>query len=361
MRPLLLVSLIIAALVFLKIYVWDAKEQGPSGERPAPSAANRSAGALPVNIYIAEETVTDNTIYSSGTIVPNEEVELKAEVSGRLINLQIREGSYVKKGQLIAKLNDQDLLAQLKKIDYEEQLAEQIEARQKKLLNIDAISKEEYDLAMNRVNTLGADKELLQVQLEKTEVRAPFDGYIGFKNISEGAYITPSVNIATLVQSNPVKIDFSIPEKYANDILVGQDVIFEVDGTDDQFSAKVIAIDPKVDEDLRTLRIRALTNNGLGLLKPGMFVRVSVPLGSRESIMIPTEAIVPVLKGKVVYLMRAGRAEEVAVRTGVRTDRTIQVLEGIEVGDSVIVSALMSMKPDLPVMLQEVVSIQTAP
>ena len=107
--------------------------------------------------------------------------------------------------------------------------------------------------------------------------------------------------------------------------------------------------------------IRALTNNGLGLLKPGMFVRVSVPLGSRESIMIPTEAIVPVLKGKVVYLMRAGRAEEVAVRTGVRTDRTIQVLEGIEVGDSVIVSALMSMKPDLPVMLQEVVSIQTAP
>ncbi|MCB0666091.1 MAG: efflux RND transporter periplasmic adaptor subunit [Saprospiraceae bacterium] len=361
MRPLIVVTLIIAALVLLKIYVWDAQEQSPSQTSPAPSAAARSGGVLPVNIYIAEETVTDNTIYSSGTIVPNEEVELKAEVSGRLVDLHINEGSYVKKGQLIAKLNDQDLLAQLKKIDYEEELASQIEARQKKLLDIDAISKEEYDQAMNRVNTLGADKELLHVQLEKTEVRAPFSGYIGFKNISEGAYITPSVSIATLVQSNPVKIDFSIPEKYANDISVGQNVIFEVDGTDDKFSARVLAVDPKVDEDLRTLKIRALTDNGLGLLKPGMFVRVSVPLGSRESIMIPTEAIVPVLKGKVVYLMRGGIAEEVGVKTGVRTDRSIQVLDGIGIGDSVIVSALMSMKPKLPVTVQEVISLETAP
>lgn len=361
MRPLLVVALIITALVLLKIYVWDAQDTASPQAGPNTSGSRSAGGALPVNVYIAEETMTDNTIYSSGTIVPNEEVDLKAEVSGRLVGLNIQEGSYVKKGQLIAKLNDQDLLAQIKKIDYEEELASQIEARQKKLLDIDAISKEEYDQAMNRVNTLGADKELLQVQLEKTEVRAPFSGYIGFKNISEGAYITPSTNIATLVQSNPVKIDFSIPEKYVNDIESGQDIIFEVDGTDDQFSARVIAIDPKVDEDLRTLRIRALTNNGLGLLKPGMFVRVSVPLGSRESIMIPTEAIVPVLKGKVVYLMREGKAEEVAVRTGVRTDRTIQILDGIGVGDSVIVSALMSMKPELPVSLQEVVSIQTAP
>ncbi|MCB0685298.1 MAG: efflux RND transporter periplasmic adaptor subunit [Saprospiraceae bacterium] len=359
MRPLLLVTLIIIALVVLKIYVWDADDQKTAPARPTSAA--RSGGALPVDIYVAEESVTDNTVYSSGTIVPNEEVELKCEVSGRLVDLNIHEGSYVKKGQLIAKLNDQDLLAQLKKIDFEEQLAAQIEARQKKLLDIDAISKEEYDLAMNRVNTLGADKELLQVQLEKTEVRAPFNGYIGFKNISEGAYVTPSISIASLVQTNPVKIDFAVPEKYTSLVSVGQEVRFEIDGMDDQFSAKVVAIDPRVDEDLRTLRIRALTNNGLGMLKPGMFVRVSVPLGSNESIMIPTEAIVPVLKGKVVYLYKDGKASEVAVKTGLRTDRAIQILDGINLGDSVIVSALMSMKPSMPVTIQEVVNLQVAP
>lgn len=360
MRPLLIVSLIIAALVVLKVYVWDADKKAEAPPRTGARASG-GGGALPVNVYIAEETITDNTIYASGTIVPNEEVELRCEISGRLVDLNIQEGSFVKKGHLIAKLNDQDILAQLKKVDFEEQLAEQIEARQKKLLDIDAISKEEYDLAMNQVNTLGADKELLQVQLEKTEVRAPFNGYIGFKNISEGAYITPSVSIATLVQTNPVKIDFSIPEKYTNDVEVGQDVRFEIDGTDDQFSARVIAVDPKVDEDLRTLRIRAKTDNSLGLLKPGMFVRISLPLGSRESIMIPTEAIVPVLKGKVVYLLKGGKAEEVAVKTGLRTDRMIQILDGIGIGDSVIVSSLMSLKDQLPVRVQEMVAIQTAP
>jgi membrane fusion protein (multidrug efflux system) len=361
MRPLIIVTLIIAALALLKIYVWDEKEGNVQPQRTGGQGQSRASGALPVNVYVAEETTMDNTIYSSGTIVPNEEVELRCEISGRLVTLNIQEGKYVQKGQLIAKLNDQDLRAQLKRIEFEEQLADQIEARQRKLLDIDAISKEEYDLAMNRVNTLGADKELLQVQLEKTEVRAPFSGYIGFKNISEGAYITPSQSIATLVQSNPVKIDFAIPEKYASDISVGQEVVFEVDGTDDRFTAKVIAIDPKVDEDLRTLRLRALASNGLGLLKPGMFVRVDVPLGSRQSIMIPTEAVVPVLKGKVVYLYKKGKATETPIKTGLRNDRTIQVLEGMEVGDSVIVSSLMSLKADLPVRVEEVVILQAAP
>ncbi|MBK8503086.1 MAG: efflux RND transporter periplasmic adaptor subunit [Saprospiraceae bacterium] len=361
MRPLIIVTLIIAALALLKIYVWDKKEATALPQRGGGQGQSRSSGALPVNVYVAGEIAMDNTIYSSGTIIPNEEVELRCEISGRLVNLNINEGKYVQKGQLIAKLNDQDLRAQLKKIEFEEQLADQIEARQRKLLDIDAISKEEYDLAMNRVNTLGADRELLEVQLEKTEVRAPFSGYIGFKNISEGAYITPSQSIATLVQSNPVKIDFAIPEKYTSDISVGQEVVFKVDGTADQFSAKVIAIDPKVDEDLRTLRLRALANNGLGLLRPGMFVRVDVPLGSRQSIMIPTEAVVPVLKGKIVYLYKKGKATETPIKTGLRNDRSIQVLEGMEVGDTVIVSSLMSVKSDLPVRVEQVVILQAAP
>ena len=361
MRPLILIIVIIAALALLKIYVWDKDEKS---DNPAGMPASGSLGkqsALPVDIYVASTVETDNTIYASGTLVANEQVELKSEVSGRLVELRISEGSYVKKGELIAKLNDNDLRAQLKRLEYEDQLAIQVEARQRKLLDINAISKEEYDLAMNKVNTLGADRELLEVQLEKTEVRAPFSGRIGFKNISEGAYITPSVVIANLVQINPVKIDFSIPEKYANEVHVGQEALFEVDGVNDRFLAKVFAVDPVVDEDLRTLRLRARADNSLGLLRPGMFVRVELPLGSRESIMIPTESVMPILKGKIVYLFKNGLATETKVTTGLRTDKTVQILDGMEVGDSVIVSALMTLKPDLKVQVQEVVNLEAAP
>ena len=127
------------------------------------------------------------------------------------MKLNLREGTFVKKGELIAKIKDDDILAQVKKVSIEEALANQIEARQKKLLEIEAISKEEYEISLNKVSTLKADKELLAVQLAKTEIRAPFSGRIGLKYISEGAYVTPNTLIASLVQTNPLKIDFSIP------------------------------------------------------------------------------------------------------------------------------------------------------
>ncbi|NND08625.1 MAG: efflux RND transporter periplasmic adaptor subunit [Saprospiraceae bacterium] len=345
MRPLIVIIAIILGLGALKIYVWDTE----SIEETSSAKPKASASSLPVDVYVAAEVSTDNTVYASGTIVANEEVELQSEVSGRLIALHIKEGGFVRKGQLIAKLADDDLQAQMKKLEYEDQLANQIELRQQKLLDIDAISKEEYDLAVNKLNTLQADKELLQVLIEKTSVRAPFNGRIGFKNISEGAYVTPGVVIANLVQTNPIKVDFAIPEKYANSVSVDAEITFEIDGVDDRFIAHIIAIDPSVDEDLRTLKLRASANNSLGLLRPGMFVRVELPLESQRSIMVPTEAVMPILKGKIAYVKKNGKANEVKVSTGLRTDRNIQILDGIEVGDSVIVSALMTLKPDLPV------------
>ena len=260
-----------------------------------------------------------------------------------------------REGELIAKIDDSDLQAQLRKLNFEEELARQIEARQKKLLDIDAISKEEYDIAVNNVNTLSADKELLQVNIQKTEVRAPFSG---FKNISVGTYLTPGVDIATLVQTNPAKIDFSIPEKYASLLKVGQIVTFEVDGIEETFESKVIAIDPKVDEDLRTLRLRGITSNTDRRLLPGMFVRLTVPLGKEDVIMVPTDAVVPILKGKMVYVMRNGKAIEQEITTGIRTDQNVQVRSGLTVGDSVIVSALMSLKAGMDVKSEQIINLQ---
>ncbi len=352
MRPLIAIALVIVLLFVGKEYIFVDREA-----TVATSKASRgSSAALEVDVYIAQETESQNTVYASGTTVANEEVSLQSEVSGRLLQLNISEGSYVKKGAIIAKIDDRDLLAQLKKLTFEEQLATQTEARQKKLLDIDAISKEEYDLSLNRVSTLSADRELLEVALSKTAVRAPFSGYIGFKNISVGAYLTPGVSIASLVQINPIKIDFTIPEKYASFIKKGQRVSFEVDGQNQVFAARVLAIDPKVDEDLRTLRVRAQTANPSRTLLPGMFVRLTVPLGSEMTIMIPTESIVPILKGKMVYVVRKGVAQGVEIVTGVRDDQQVQVREGLTIGDSVVVSALMSVKPGLKVVVDQIIN-----
>jgi membrane fusion protein (multidrug efflux system) len=341
MRPLLFVGLIILALVLGKIFFFTDKDEAAAGSATAGSTAS---SAMPVNYVVARYSSEDQSIFSTGTVVPNEEVELKSEVNGRLIDLSLQEGNYVKKGQRIAKLQDDELRAQLKKVAYEESLAAQIEARQKKLLDINAISKEEYEIAVNKTKTLSVDKELLEVQLRKTVITAPFNGKIGLKNISEGAYITPATVIGTLVQTNPVKIDFTIPEKYSQLIKRGQKITFQRDGSPQDYTATVIAIDPKVDENLRTLRIRSRATNNGGDLLPGMFVRVNLNLGTEQSIMIPTDAVVPILDGKKVYVMRNGKATDAMIKTGLRNERSVQVINGLQIGDSVITSGLITLK-----------------
>jgi len=348
-----LIILAILLLYLLKIFVLEEEVVEP-GYTPIKKELYKSSG-LPVDIYIAREENKSNTIYSSGTIIPNEEVDLTSEISGRVVNLNIKEGGYVRKGQLIAKLNDEELVAQIKKVEFEEQLADQTKVRQKKLLEINAISKEEYDMAVTRVNTLSADKEFLQAQLEKTSVIAPFSGKIGLKNISNGAYLTPNEVIATLVQTDPVKIDFTVPEKYAQKIKVGQEVRLTIDGSNRIFTATVIALDSKIDEALRTLRVRATTKNKEGFLYPGSFVRVQIPLGDEASIMIPTEAIIPILKGKKVFVLENGVAVEKIVKTGLRTESKIQIEEGLSIGDSVVVSALMTVKQDMEISVRYIV------
>lgn len=357
MRPLLLILICILSLYLLKVFYLDAETETKTSNTAATSSTKKKASKLLVDIYVAKEEDKNSSVFATGSIVPNEVVELRSEASGRLVQLNIKEGGYVKKGQLIAKLNDEDLLAQIKKLDYEEEFARQTEVRQKKLLDIDAISKEEYEMSVNRINTLSADKEYLQVQLEKTSLFAPFSGRLGLKNISEGAYITPNVSIVNLVQTNPAKIDFSVPEKYAQKIKVGQKINFSIASEDEKemMQAQVIAIDPQIDENLRTLKVRARASNPKGKLLPGMFVQVEVNLGNEKLIMVPSESIIPILKGKKIFVMENGVAQERLIKTGMRTESKVSVEDGLVLGDSVVVSALMSVKENTPVMVRNLI------
>ncbi|MCE7041876.1 efflux RND transporter periplasmic adaptor subunit [Dyadobacter sp. CY312] len=345
MRTILLIGVVILALVLGKLYVFPKSEAGKAEGSAGGTGKVKAASGIPVDVYVVGRESLENQIFASGTVLPNEEVNLMAEISGRLVKLDIQEGAYVQKGQLIAKINDRELKAQLQKIEYNQELARKVEERQKKLLNVEAINLEEYDITNNNIRVLDADKEVIQSQLEKTEIRAPFGGRIGLKNISVGAFVAPGTPIATLVQSNPVKIDFAVPEKYSPNIRNGNVVKFNLDNDPATYNARVIAIDPKVDENLRTLRVRASAPNPAGRFIPGMFVKIMANLEANNSaMMIPTEAIVPVLKGKKVYIVKNGKATEVMVQTGVRTDKKIQIMDGLQPGDSLIVSGIIALK-----------------
>ncbi|MEO6284498.1 MAG: efflux RND transporter periplasmic adaptor subunit [Dyadobacter sp.] len=353
MRTIMLVGGIIIILILGKLFVFSK----PGKDKPSEvkkgaegKSAGSGGGAVPVNVYVVDRETIENQIFASGTVLPNEEVNLMAETSGKLIKLDIQEGAYITKGQLIAKINDRELRAQLQKVTYNQELSKKIEARQKKLLNVEAINLEEYDVTSNNIRVLEAEREVIEAQLAKTEIRAPFSGKIGLKFISEGAYMSPGTPIVTIVQSNPVKIDFTVPEKYTPNIKVGNVVKFNLDGDPSTFNARILAVDPKVDENLRTLRVRAIAQNPDGRFFPGMFVKILADLdANKKAMMIPTEAIVPVLKGKKVFLVKNGKAKEVMVTTGLRTDKKIQVIEGLQPGDSLITSGIIAIKANTPV------------
>ena len=368
MRSLLIVALIIIGLILGKIFLFPKKEAGggpgpgmaasskPPGQGGGPGGGQRGGGGgnFAVDVRVADYTDVSDKIFASGTFVSNESVELRSEASGIIKTLNFNEGSFVTKGQLIAKIKDDDIRAQIKKLEFEEQLATQIEARQKKLVDINAISKEEYDLAVNRINILSADKEALQIRLRQTEVRAPFSGKIGLKNISVGAYVTPALTIATLVQIQPIKMDFDIPEKYNNRLSIGKSVMVSTEDDNVPRSATITAISHLVDETLRSVRLRATMPNATGTLKPGMFGRVEIPLSTIKSIMMPTEALIPFAGGKKLFVVKEGKAMEVPVISGIRTERDLEIVSGITKGDTVVISGLMNIKDGQNVTIKSV-------
>lgn len=337
---LVLLALIAGIIVYNKVL--HPKEQAPAGPAGGPPKE------LPVTGFIAMPKNLENGVVAAGTLLANEEVDLHPEVSGKITQLNLNEGNAVSKGTLLVKLYDADLQAQLKKLLLQKETAEKTESRLKQLLAINGVGQQEYDNALIQLNNIKADIELLQAQISKTEIRAPFDGIIGLKNVSIGAFVTPSTAIAALQQINPLKVDFSVPEKYSSSINKGDNIKFYVDGSAEAFTAKVMAIEPRIDEATRSIKVRALVQNSKAKLLPGAFAKVDVGLKSiNGALMIPTQCIIPEARNKKVIVVKDGKADFRIVQTGVRTESQIQIVEGISEGDTIVTTALMSVKPGM--------------
>ncbi|MBC8145881.1 MAG: efflux RND transporter periplasmic adaptor subunit, partial [bacterium] len=266
---------------------------------------------------------------------------------GKITGIYFNKGEAVGRGKLLVRINDGELRAQHKRAVYRRTLAAAKEKRSRELLGKNAVSAADYDVALSELQTSNAEIELIQAQLDKTQLHAPFAGVIGFRQVSIGSYISPATRIATLSNTNPVKIEFFVPERYQPLVRPGSAITFNVDGARDERTGRVYAIEPRIEQTTRTLQVRATAPNPGGQLMPGSFAQIALRLSRTvQAISIPSEAVIPQAGGKTsVFVTKYGVADRRDIEVGLRTERTVQVISGLTPGDTVIVSGVQMVKP----------------
>ena len=309
---------------------------------------------LNVNAAIVRPQVLVEEIPIIGSLLPNEEVNLSFETSGKITDINFEEGTHVTKGQLLAKVNDRPLQAQLQRLVAQLKLAEDRVFRQDALLKRDAVSKEAYEQVKTELATLNADIELVRAQIEQTELRAPFDGIIGLRQVSVGTYASPSTIVAKLTKITPLKLEFSVPESYAKDVRVGTSLNFNLTGSLNKYEAQVYARESSLDPETRSLTIRALYPNPSGIM-PGRYASITLRKQEFENALaIPSEAIVPEMGKDKVFLYKNGKAEPVDIVTGIRTEALVQAVAGLEEGDTVIISGTQQLRTGMAVTIDNI-------
>ena len=352
---IIILSLFAAGIILYPKYKpLIAAKLGPINSKSGPML-RQGQQKLNVSGFVIVPTHLSELVRATGILRPDEETDLNFETSGKIVGIYFKEGTRVSKGDLLAKINDKPLQAQLEKLQVELKLAEEKEFRQRSLLTKDAISQESYDQVVTDVQGIKADIDLVEAHIAETELRAPFDGVIGLRYLSEGAYVNTATKIAKIVKTRPVKIEFSIPEKYSSEVKVGYPLTFTVDNH--SFNASVYAVDPKMDISTHVISMRALYPNVKEELKTGTYSPVVLELSKIDSAKaIPTEAITPTMDGPIVFTYRNGRANSIKVATGLRTESKIQITDGLEFGDTVLITGILQLRQGLPVVLDTLIT-----
>lgn len=346
---IVIIGVVIAIIFFyprLDLFI-NNDEAAAGNDLPSVS----SGATLPVQVIEVKPQRLENNLSVTGNIIPNESVELRSEISGLVKKINFKEGQFVSKGTPLLYLNDDELTAQKDRLAYTKKLYEGQENRQKQLLEREAISQEEYDIVLNQFNTNLADINLIEALIRQTVIRAPFDGVIGLRQISEGSVISPSDVIVNVVNIDPIKIDFSIPERYANIVKQGAKITFTNAAVEGESIGEVYAIAPSIDAATRTLQLRAICPNKDRKFLPGMFVGVKVNLNVVEdALMVPAESLIPELEGYKVFVVNSeNKIEEAKVSTGMRTEREVQITGGLNEGDLVLTTGVIQAKAGMSV------------
>lgn len=346
--------LLLAVGLVVAFWVW--KHFANSGDTAAlvTGAPKPGGGPVTVKVQVMQAEPYAQQIRLSGSLVAGEAVQLVTESAGKVALLDIREGQLVKKGQLLLRLNNDDLQAQLQKQEALLKELQQREKRQAALLAQKGISEQEYERVVAELTSLQADVAITKAQIAKTEIRAPFSGRIGIRYISEGAFVGPNTRIADLVNDATMYVDFGIPEKYATKVQPGLEVNLQVSQHPDTFQARLMALEARIDPTTRTQMARAVLSNATGKLVAGSFAKVILTLSKiDQALLLSSTAVVPDMNSKKVFVVKNGKAESVIINTDDRDDSRVLVRSGLAVGDTVVISGILKLRPGSDVKILE--------
>lgn len=305
--------------------------------------------------FVVQAKTFESSYATTGSLLPNEEIQILPEISGRITNLSFKEGSRVKKGDVLVTLFNADIKAQIQKTEAHIALQNKIKERQSKLLSIGGISKQDYETTEAQIASLNADIAYARAQLARTVIRAPFDGRIGIRNVSVGAVISPTTVIATLQQGRTLKLDFTMPEQYKAEVTQGKTVQFSVAGSLDTFNAVISAVDPSADATTRVVKARAIVQNDKEKLVAGAFAHVSVQFEhNNAALMIPTQSVIPTTRDKQVAIAFGGKVKMNTIVIGNRTADMVEVVSGLKAGDTVLTTGIMQAKNGMQVKVTKV-------
>lgn len=349
----LLAALVVGGLVWAKFQFFPSTTPAKGGGKGGAAAGGKGGpgggakGArTPVGVFVVKATRLSDEVTSTGSVLAEEAVTIRTEIAGRITSLNFKEGQRVSKGQLLFTINADETKAALQKQQYNLKLYQDMEKRERTLLEKEYISRQEYENANNQLLTARADLQALQATLLKSNVRAPFSGQLGLSTTTVGTYVSPNTPIVTLAQTRPVKIDFGVPGRFAAQVKVGDTVRVTDEASAKQYAALVYAVNPQLDPVSRTLQARARFANTHDELQPGAFVKVQLQLGqTADALQIPTEAVVPVASGYQVFVVEKGKVVAKDVKIGARSDVLIQIVSGLAVGDSVVRTGVLQVKP----------------
>lgn len=348
-------------LLFIVAMILFTNNQKRETDDKDKSAAKEKKGGdkdkpLNINAQIIRYETLDDIIKTIGSLMPDEEVNLSFEASGKIIKIYFQEGTKIQKGQLLAKVNDGPLQAELRMLEAQLPLAKDRVFRQKSLLAKDAVSQEAYEQVTTELDKLNAQIELVKSQIDQTELRAPFEGIIGLRQVSEGAFASPTTIIAKLTKITPLKIEFSINERQANSIKAGTRLNFWLQDDPNIYQATVYAIESEVDTKTRTLKVRAIYPNNKGALKPGRSASIDIKLQEMpNALTVPTQAVIAEMGRDIIYLYKGGKARQVEITKGIRTESKLQVVKGVKAGDTLIVTGVMQLRDDMNVVIENMV------
>jgi membrane fusion protein, multidrug efflux system len=348
------IGLVLLVLVSWFLLKGGKPEEGGRGPGRGPGKGKKDAPRL-VEALVLRPQSLQNELSVTGSLLAFDEVELKNDVAGRIVFLNLPEGKNVKKGTVLVRLYNDDLQAGLRKLEAQLSLQVQLSKRQYELREMNGISQNEYEKTVLEVSTLKAEIEEKKAQIRKTEVLAPFDGIVGLRNVSVGAVVTTSTVLATL-RSSKLKLDFYVPEKYSEVIRPGMQVAFSLYSGQKELQAVVQATERGIDTDTRNLKVRAFIQSSATNLNPGAFANVKLRLGdNQKALMVPNECLIPMERNQQVILSRNGKAVFVTVKTGIRKESKVEILEGLQPGDTIVTSGMMFIKAEDPLKFSHVI------